>query len=246
MPYFKPKRYVKALPKDPLVTQINYDFTFRSRVLPAALPVLAVLILVTQVVYPLISFTTQEETTKTASQSALGYVAGFQEFKFEELKNPNVLGTSTFQKEIKGNIPDHFEITIPKLGIENAIVKTNDESLSPDDALGHYKGSGLPGEVGNAFIYGHSVLPWFFNPHNYKTIFSTLDDLEKGDTFYIKYNNRKYTYKVEGKRELKPELVKPLEDIKPAYLNESTVVLMTCSPAGTKLKRLMVDAVLVD
>lgn len=246
MSYFKPERYVKALPKDPLVTQINYDFTFRSRVLPAVLPILSVLILVTQVIYPLISFTTQEETAKTASQSALGYVTGFQEFEFEELKNSNVLGTSTFPKDIKGNVPEYFEITIPKLGIENALVETNDESLSPDDALGHYKGSSLPGEVGNTFIYGHSVLPWFFNPHNYKTIFSTLDRLEEGDTFYIKYNNRRYTYKVEGKRELKPELVQPLEAIKPAYLNESTVVLMTCSPAGTKLKRLLVDAVLID
>lgn len=245
MGYFQPKIYVKSEPYDPIVKQINYNFTFRSRILPAVLPVVAVGLFAWQVAYPLVSFTTQEEVSKPASQSALGYATGFQNFSFTELNENNVLGMTSSQRDNQ-NIPEYFTITIPKLKIENALVETNAKTLSPDTALGHYAGSGLPGENGNAFIYGHSVLPWFFNPNNYKTIFSTLDELEAGDIFYVKYNNKTLTYKVEGKRELKPEFVEPLATIKPSFLNESTMVLMTCSPAGTKLKRLMVDATLIE
>ena len=133
-----------------------------------------------------------------------------------------------------------------QLGIKDAVTETNSLSLSPDLSLGHYRGSGLPGEVGNAFIYGHSVLPCFYNPKNYKTIFSTLHQLEIGDEFTIEYNNKTYTYKVEQKKILKPDEVDPLAGYKPKYLNESTVTLMTCSPPGTKINRLLVNAVLVD
>ncbi len=78
------------------------------------------------------------------------------------------------------------------------------------------------------------------------SIFSTLHQLEIGDEFTIEYNNKTYTYKVEQKKTLKPNEVNPLGGYKPKYLNESTVTLMTCSPPGTKIKRLLVNAVLVE
>jgi LPXTG-site transpeptidase (sortase) family protein len=58
------------------------------------------------------------------------------------------------------------------------------------------------------------------------------------------YNNRKLTYAVENLVVLKPEDVRPLETWKPEYLNESTITLMTCWPAGTKSERLEVRATL--
>jgi sortase A len=89
-------------------------------------------------------------------------------------------------------------------------------------------------------------LPSFYNPKNYKTIFSTLGSLNIGDEFEIEYNNQTYKYRVEEKKTLKPDEVDPLAEFKPKYLNESTVTLMTCSPPGTKFKRLLVNAVMVD
>ncbi len=240
---FFPKRYVKAEPYDPINKQLNLKFTIRSRVLPYALPTVAVFLLATQVVLPLISFSTQDEISRPASQSALGYVTGFSEFDFKEL-NTSVLGTTS--GKATSTIPEYFFLTVPKLRIENALVETNAKTLNPDLALGHYTGSALPGEVGNTFIYGHSVLPFFYNPDNYKTIFSTLHNLEVGDEVIISYNNKKLTYKVEKLENLRPQDVEPLAELKPAYLNESTLVLMTCSPAGTKIKRLLVQAVLVN
>jgi len=168
--------------------------------------------------------------------TVLGLATGFKDFNFEEIEENN------FYKE-NSSIPEYFYITIPKLKIENALVKSEFDGPSPDDFIGHYKGSALPGEVGDSFIYGHSVLPWFFNPKNYKTIFSTLGNLETGDRFTIEYNQRKINYKVEDKVVLSPKEVNPLKTWKPAYLNQPTVSLMTCWPAGTKTNRLIIRAV---
>jgi LPXTG-site transpeptidase (sortase) family protein len=92
----------------------------------------------------------------------------------------------------------------------------------------------------------YSVLPWFYNPRNYKTIFSTLENLKTGDKIFIKYNNKEYEYKVEDKSVKLPDEVNPLAEYKARYLNESTITLMTCVPAGTKLRRLLVNAVNVN
>jgi sortase A len=169
----------------------------------------------------------------------LGVASGFREFEFAELYNQQGITVAT-------NVPDYYYLTVPRLGIERALVDTSPPDLNPEDALGHYIGSAFPGETGNTFIYGHSVLPAFYNPKNYKTIFSTLNRLMVGDTFTIEYNNRELTYEVEEKLNLYPDDMDPLKGYKPSYLNESTVTLMTCSPAGTKIKRLLVNATLVD
>ncbi|OGC38806.1 hypothetical protein A3K42_01555, partial [candidate division WWE3 bacterium RBG_13_37_7] len=204
-------------------------FYFKSRIFPAVLMSFGLVILVSQVAIPLFFFTTQNEVAKPVTSSVLGVASGYSEFEFKELSNKGTVGT-----KISLNAPTYFYITIPRLNIEKAKVEANSTNLSPDAFLGHYRGSSLPGEVGNAFIYGHSVLPVFYNPKNYRTIFSTLDKLETGDEFYIDYGNNKYTYKVEDKKVVSPDAVKPLAEIKPKYLNESTMVLMTCWPAGTK------------
>jgi LPXTG-site transpeptidase (sortase) family protein len=70
--------------------------------------------------------------------------------------------------------------------------------------------------------------------------------MEPGDKFYITYNNRELTYVVESVEEKPPSEVEPLAEFKPRYLNDSTMVLMTCSPPGTRLRRLLVNAVMVN
>lgn len=173
MSKFKPKVYVKDYSYDPIFNQVNKKFVARSRILPISTVLLGILVLSSQVIYPLISFTTEDKVSKTAQESALGYVSGFRDFEFSELNNENkvspvpsitefeknkVLGKSTFRGD---EDPAYFYISIPKLGIKNAKVEINSPTLKPDNALGHYTGSALPGEVGNTFVYGHSVLPYF-------------------------------------------------------------------------------------
>ena len=230
------KIYIKDESFDPIFNSVNPEFFFRTRVLPGLLMALGFMVLGTQVVLPLVFFKTQDTVVKPMENTVLGLATGFKDFNFEEIEENN------FYKE-NSSIPEYFYITIPKLKIENALVKSEFDGPSPDDFIGHYKGSALPGEVGDSFIYGHSVLPWFFNPKNYKTIFSTLGNLETGDRFTIEYNQRKINYKVEDEVVLSPKEVNPLKTWKPAYLNQPTVSLMTCWPAGTKTNRLIIRAV---
>lgn len=231
------KSYYKDESFDPIYKTVNHRFYFKSRMLPGTLLALGFLVLGTQVVYPLVYLETHDEANKQVKSSVLGLATGFSEFEFRELDAENNA------KDENIEVPTYFTLTIPKLGIKDAQVETNSPSLNPDKSLGHYTGSGLPGRVGNAFIYGHSVLPWFYNPKNYKTIFSTLDQLDTGDTIQINYNGKNYKYLVEGKEILATEKVEPLAEYKPKYLNESTITLMTCWPAGTRQKRLVVRAV---
>lgn len=246
LPYFKPYKYVKDESYDPFYTSVSSSFVVRSRAYPVAFLALGVFVLLTQIVIPLISFKTMDKIAKPVESSVLGIASGFGDFEFEELdENVGVTTYKSLPNMVRDNVPQFFYLSIPKLGIDRALVETNAPTLKPDEALGHYKGSTLPGEVGNAFIYGHSVLPIFYNPKNYKTIFSTLGRLAEGDMFTIEYNNKKMTYIVDERLVLKPEQVNPIADVKPKYLNESTVTLMTCDPPGTKINRLLINATLV-
>lgn len=248
MNVFRPKTYVKYEPNDEFYRQVNAEFFFSSRLKPAILGFFTFVVISTQFVVPFFTFKKSASISRPVAYSALGVASGFRDFTFNELDNEEnqVLGATSVSEHLQKDepVPDYFTITIPKLGIKNAIVKTNSQDLDPDDALGHYPGTELPGEVGNTFVFGHSVLPMFYNPENYKSIFSTLDTLEVGDTFTVNYNNKVYRYAVESTRELKPKNVNPLGEFKPRYLNESTMVLMTCTPPGAKTNRLLVEAVL--
>ena len=234
------KVYIKDESFDPIYKSVNLPFLFKSRMLSGILMSLGFLILGTQVILPLVYFKTQDDVIGPMEKTVLGVATGFGDFDFEELKD------QSFENFVEHEIPEFFFITIPKLKIENAFVKTDFDGPSPDEFIGHYKGSALPGTLGNSFIYGHSVLSWFFNPRNYKTIFSTLGNLSEGDEFYINYNGKELKYRVEEKITLKPNDVDPLENWKPIDLNLSTVSLMTCWPAGTKTSRLIVRGILIN
>ena len=244
------KIYIKDESFDPIYKEVSRGFYAKTKILPSALFFAGMFVFTVQVILPVLVFKTQNESSIMGENATImGRTAGFYNFEFAELKKKDngVLGIETENvNKSDANVPNYFYLSIPKLNIENALVESESNSLNPDKYLGHYRGTALPGEKGNTFIYGHSVLPWFFNPNNYKTIFSTLGKLEPGDEFTINYNNNELTYVVESVEELDPDEVKPLAEIKPGYLNESTAVLMTCSPPGTKLKRLLVNAVLVD
>ncbi len=231
--------YIKDEGKDLFTEAKDWKFLWKSRGLPLAILAGGSLLLTTQVIYPLVFFE-REGVTTPMENSMLGLISGFGDFSFSELEEQ---AQAPRQDSLATGF---FTISIPKLKIERAKVEINADSLNPDKALGHYRGTALPGEVGNTFIYGHSVLPMFYNPKNYKTIFATLNKLEPGDEIFVEYNGTVLTYNVESKRVVPTKEVKPLQEIKPKFLNESTLTLMTCTPPGTRLKRLLVTAVLQD
>lgn len=136
---------------------------------------------------------------------------------------------------------EFFTLTVPKLGIHNATVAVGGDDLSQH--LIQYSGTALPGAIGNSVIFGHSILPTYYDPSNYMAIFSTLPELSKGDRFYTTFDNVTYAYEVESMFEVRPTDLWILEQSN----TDSYVSLVTCSPPGDprKPKRLIVRAKLV-
>ena len=103
--------------------------------------------------------------------------------------------------------------------------------------VAHANGTSYPGESGNVFIFAHSGVD-FYEATRYNAQFYLLSKLVTGDTIYLFYKKQKYVYRVTEKKVVSPEDV--------TYLTEDsqkkTLSLMTCTPAGTTLKRLLVIA----
>ncbi len=133
-----------------------------------------------------------------------------------------------------------YRISIPNLKVDDAVVTIG--SMDLKKSLIQYPQTALPGQLGNGVIFGHSVLPQFFNPKSYLTIFSTLYRLKTGDEILIDFDNIQYKYLVEEMYEVSPDNLSVLEQrYDGRYLN-----LITCSPPGTYLRRLVVKARIVD
>ena len=132
----------------------------------------------------------------------------------------------------------YYNLTIPALRIEDATVTIGGEDLS--ESLIQYPGTALPGKRGNSVIFGHSILPSFYDPADYIAIFSTLPSLEKGDKIFITYDGLDFTYVVEDMFEVLPTDIQVLEQ----NSTDSFVTLVTCTPPGhpQKPKRLIVRA----
>lgn len=133
---------------------------------------------------------------------------------------------------------EYYSVSIPSLKIQNATVRIGGENL--DESLIQYPGTALPGKKGNAVVFGHSILPQFFNPEDYLTIFSTLPEIKKGAEIIINYDGITYTYQVEDKFEVVPTDIQILEQ----NISDSYLSLVTCVPPGHPMrpKRLIVRA----
>lgn len=166
-------------------------------------------------------------------------------------RSGSILGAFTKEdtfSELSQSIPQsnvldsvNFYLNIPKLKIENALVHSNSTDLNPEGFIGHLAGTSMPGQSGVSFLYGHSVLPWFFNPKDYNTIFSTLHEFSSGDSFSINIGGEELIYEVEYKIQLLPQEVLPF--MRSDYFGNtknSWVILMTCTPPGLDTKRLLV------
>jgi len=174
-------------------------------------------------------------------------------FVFTELsKEQNVdekEHVNAFSKDGVVDVPEFFYVTIPKLGIYDAKIKSNSLELNPRDAIGHFNGSCLPDEACNTFIFGHSTFKSVKNNYekgDYREIFSKLNDLEYGDEFYINYNGKDYRYMVDFSKIDEPKEVDPLENPYPKSFHINSVTLFTCDPPGTTKYRLSVVGKLVD
>jgi len=150
-------------------------------------------------------------------------------------KLDRAIGPITNLTIIRGNNIT-YSLSIPKLKIKDAVVAVG--SMDLKKSLIQYPQTSLPGQLGNAVVFGHSVLPQFFNPSNYLTIFSTLYKLKQGDDIIIDYGNVQYKYIVDEMFEVKPTDLSVLEQ----RFDQKNLTLITCSPPGTYLRRLIIKS----
>jgi len=147
-------------------------------------------------------------------------------------------------QSVSSSLPNYslssYYVSIPKLKIKDAEVIFGSTDLKK--SLIHYPKTALPGQYGSPVIFGHSVLPQFFNPESYLTIFSTLYRLKQGDEVFVSYDQIQYKYLVEEMFEVQPTDLSVLEQ----RFDDRYLTLITCSPPGTYLRRLIIKARLVD
>lgn len=133
----------------------------------------------------------------------------------------------------------NYFLSIPKLNIKDAEVLVGGNDLSK--SLIHYLPKTKPGELGNVVIFGHSTLPQLYKPNDYKSIFTFLASLQKGDQIFIKVDDVIYQYEVFEMFVVSPSEISVLNQ----EFDASYLTLITCVPPGTYWKRLVVKAKLV-
>ena len=168
-----------------------------------------------------------------SSQNVLGTITT----DYTQIANWFVADSDSNNNQIFSNDNNStYKISIPKLKIKDAIVSVG--SMDLKKSLIQYPQTALPGQLGNSVIFGHSVLPQFFSPTNYLTIFSTLYKLKQGDEIIIDYDSVRYKYIIEEIFEVKPTDLSVLEQ----RFDQKNLTLITCSPPGTYLRRLIIKA----
>lgn len=249
MPLYVYEKSVSAPPSPPPPPQA---WRFSFHLLPFSASILG-LVLILSVVWPVISYeitsrrqplpltasgllTPQVESITNASALASApVVVG----KLDYTKANNWFPTSTSFDQLTDESVE-YTISIPKLEIDQAKVVYGSNDLSKH--LIQYAETAMPGKLGSPVIFGHSILPQFYNPKNYMAIFSTLPTLKTGDTILVDYDGISYTYVVSDKKEVYPSEISVLEQ----QYDAKRLKLITCVPPGLKTRRLVVTADLVN
>jgi len=137
----------------------------------------------------------------------------------------------------------NFNISIEKIGLDS-LVLVNVDASNPaiytavlKQGVAHSKDSGLPGKNRAVYIFGHSTsYEWFVADLN--AVFYKLKDLVADDIIVLKQDDKVLSYKVFEKVIVEAGDTKILTENK----DKDILILQTCYPPGTILKRLLVLA----
>lgn len=174
------------------------------------------------------------------------------------VRKREVMATSTDMDLQKRQIPKlDIEVTpvdnriiIPRIDQNIPIISVSSESLiqrdwvtlerdmqrALRDGVIYYPGTSNPGQTGNTVITGHSsYFPW--DPGRFKDVFALLHEVVVGDRVVIYHNQDKYIYEVFEVKVVLPEDIEVLKQTP-----EEQLTLITCTPVGTNLKRLILKA----
>ena len=136
----------------------------------------------------------------------------------------------TYWNTLKGAQGVMGTIRIPRIGVTLAIRHGSDESALANGA-GHLYGTSLPvgGKSTHTVITAHRGVPD-------KELFTRLDEMRKGDVFYLTVAGRTLAYKV-----IRTDTVDP-QDTSQVRIRKGRdlATLLTCTPYGVNTQRLLV------
>lgn len=143
-------------------------------------------------------------------------------------------GNDGEQAAVKAPLPTPAEgdalaqIEIPAVGIDKVVV----EGVSVGDLKrgpGHFPGTPLPGQSGNAAIAGHRT--------TYGAPFHRIDELESGDEIHVTTAQGEFTYEVSEEMIVTPDRVDVLENF-----HDNRLTLTACHPKFSAAQRIVVVA----
>lgn len=177
-----------------------------------------------------------EQTDDTSSEEMLNKARQYNEAlykmqKGEYTENVEILSKQSYRSMLSVNGSNVIAtISIPKINVDIPVRHGISERVLQSGA-GHIQQSSLPigGKNTRAVISGHRGLPT-------AKLFTRLDEIKKGDMFFISVVDKTLAYKVSKIETVFPEDV---ESIRPVE-GEDLVTLVTCTPYGVNDHRLLV------
>ncbi len=125
-------------------------------------------------------------------------------------------------------------IHIPRIELTLPLMEGTTEKILLQ-AIGHVKGTPMPGQNGNSAFAGH-------RSHTFSRFFNRLGELGILDEVYIKTSSLQQKYEVYDVMIVNPTDVHVLEP----DLDVPTITLITCHPENSNKQRLIVKAKLVE
>ena len=194
--------------------------------------------------------------SKTQSEVIINYEAMLANYKPEDYSDIFEAADAYNQKLAKleypfihhGQVEGYWEtldisgtgmmgyISIPKISQELPVYHGTSESVLAI-AVGHYQGSSLPvgGKSTHSVVSAHRGLPT-------AVLFTYLDRMEIGDTFYFTILDRTITYEVDQIRIVEPQDTSLIE----IEEGKDYCTLLTCTPYGINTQRLLVRGHQID
>ncbi len=153
---------------------------------------------------------------------------------------------TTIKKAYMTPVDEEYGIVIPKIGANSRVIadvspyNEKEYQVQLTKGVAHARDTAYPGQFGNTFIFAHSASNWY-QANQYNAVFYLLNKLTKGDDIYLFYKGTKYKYTVTEHKIVDSNAFEYLKQDHSA----KKLTLMTCWPAGTTLKRYIVEASLI-
>ncbi|MBU2577363.1 sortase [Patescibacteria group bacterium] len=147
------------------------------------------------------------------------------------------------QEASEYGVDTDFSIVIPKISATSKIIANVDPAdeniykAALKNGVAHAKGTKFPGSKGTIYLFAHSTNT-LVNVSRYNAVFYLVKELEPGDQIIIFFAGLKYSYQVTEKIITTPEDLSLIKD----GSSSERLILQTCWPPGTTIKRLVVVA----